>query len=333
MIVLAFAGSRGFKYFDSALIGYGVGVAFAVSGLTYRYSLWLTRPPTARYFRAGWRSFLSFQHFRRYAGLVPKAWWTDIFAQTFILRRGLWRWIMHMCIFWGVLLSLAITVPLSLGWIRFTLVQPDDYRIWVFGVALFHFPLETPFSWIVFHALDFTALLLLVGLFMALWRRITNAGLLATQRFEFDLFPLVLLFAIAVSGLALTASAALWDGRYYSFISLGHEAIVVLWLLYLPFGKFFHIVERPATIGVTLYQTASADDDLAHPGRQGSTCRRCGLAMPSSQFVADLEATLTELGQDYQLSGEQGRLQDYCPTCKRLLRGQAYYQVMGSRFL
>ena len=31
--------------------------------------------------------------------------------------------------------------------------------------------------------------------------------------------------------------------------------------------------------------------------------------------------------------GWTGLLQEYCPTCKRVLRGQAYYQLMGKRFL
>lgn len=36
-------------------------------------------------------------------------------------------------------------------------------------------------------------------------------GLRTTQRFGFDLAPLVLLFAIAVTGLALTASSLWWE--------------------------------------------------------------------------------------------------------------------------
>jgi hypothetical protein len=65
----------------------------------------------------------------------------------------------------------------------------------------------------------------------------------------------------------------------------------------------------------------------------GAPCRRCGAALPSAQFVADLKATIGELGMRYDLGGEQGWLQDYCPTCKRVLRGQAYYQLLGKRFL
>jgi hypothetical protein len=180
---------------------------------------------------------------------------------------------------------------------------------------------------------DFTAILLLVGLAIAFWRRTTDAGLLLTQRFGFDLLPLVLLFAIAITGLALTASSLWLQGRFYWFISLTHQVIVVAWLLLLPWGKFFHIIERPATIGVTLYQTVNQDSERDAAPEQVGRCARCGEALPSRQFIADLEATLTDLGQRYDLGGDVGLLQQYCPTCKRVLRGRAYYQLVGRRFL
>lgn len=333
LILLIYIGSRGLRDFDSALIGYAVATLFALVALTYRYTLWISRPPTWRYFRAGWANFLSLRNFRRYTFLIPKAWWTDIFAQTFILKRGWQRWIMHMCIFWGVILSLAITLPLTFGWLHFTLLPHDQYRLWFFGLPLFVFPINSVIGFVIFHGLDFTAALLLVGLVIALWRRITDAGLLAIQRFGFDLVPIVLLVAIAVTGLALTASSTLWGGRYYWFLSLVHQVVVVVWLLSIPFGKFFHIIERPATIGVTLYQTVN--QDVEHYGQQKQTghCKRCNQELPSEQFVKDLEGVLGDLGQSYDLGGERGLLQDYCPTCKRVLRGEAYYQLMSNRFL
>ena len=333
LLLLIYIGSRGLQNFDAALIGYAVGTVFAFAALVYRYTRWLGRPPTGRYFRAGWRDFLSWQNFRRYTTLIPVAWWTDILAQTFIRRRSTQRWLMHLAIFWGVVLSCAITFPLTFGWLRFTLVPPHDYQAWFFGVAVIRFPLGTLFSFVVFHALDFTAVLLLIGLAIAFWRRTTDAGLVLTQRFGFDLLPLVLLFAIAVTGLALTVSSLWLHGRFYWFISLTHQVIVVAWLLLLPWGKFFHIVERPATIGVTLYQTVSQDIERDAGVDQGARCARCGEELPSRRFVADLEATLADLGQHYDLGGEAGLLQEYCPTCKRVLRGRAYYQLVGRRFL
>lgn len=333
LILLIYIGSRGLRDFDATLIGYAVAVLFALVALTYRYTLWIGRPPTWRYFRAGWANFLSLRNFRRYTLLIPKAWWTDIFAQTFILKRSPLRWVAHMCIFWGVILSLAITLPLTFGWLHFTLMPHGEYLVWFFGLPLFSFPITSAIGFVIYHGLDFTAALLLIGLGIALWRRITDAGLLAIQRFGFDLVPIALLVAIAITGLALTASSTLWGGRYYWFLSLIHEVVVVVWLLSIPFGKFFHIIERPASIGVTLYQTVN--QDVEHYGKQPQTgrCKRCGQEFPSQQFVKDLEGVLGDLGQNYDLGGDRGLLQDYCPTCKRVLRGQAYYQLMGNRFL
>ena len=333
LVALIYLGSRGFQEFDSALIGYAVACIFALAAIVYRYVLWITRPPTWRYFRAGWIDFLSWENFLRYTALIPVAWWRDIFGQTFILKRSFQRWAMHMSIFWGVVLSCLVTFPLTFGWIWFTMVPPSNYQLWFFGFPILRFPIEAGYGFALFHILDYTAALLIVGLAIALWRRVTDLGLVATQRFGFDLVPIVLLFAIAVTGLALTASSGLWNGKFYWFISLVHQVTVVGWLLSLPFGKFFHIVERPASIGVTLYQTVNQDVEQAAGNEKIGRCRRCARALPSRQFIEDLKTTLGDLGQQYDLGEDRGWLQDYCPTCKRVLRGEAYYQIMGKRFL
>lgn len=334
LLLLIYAGSRGLKDFDSALIGYAVATVFAAAAIVYRYALWITRPPTWRYFLGGWRDFLSWRNFRRYAALVPVELWRDIFAQTFIRHRSRTRWLMHLCLFWGVVGSLAVTLPLTFGWIRFSLVPPERYQLWFFGLPVLRFAIHGGAGQLLFHALDVTAVVLLVGLALALWRRFTDVGLLTGQRFGFDLMPLVLLFAIAVTGLALTASTAWWRGRFYAFIALAHQAVVVVWLLWIPFGKFFHIVQRPASVGVTLYQRLG--QDLREAGGRSPralACRGCGAALPSEQFVRDLKATLADLGQSYQLGGGRGVLQEYCPTCKRRLRAGAYYQLLRQRFV
>ncbi len=333
LILLIYVGSRGLRDFDSALVGYAVATVFALAAIVYRYALWITRPPTWRYFLGGWRSFLSRANFRRYSALVPVELWRDIFGQTFLRHRSRSRWLMHLCLFYGVLGSLAVTLPLTFGWIRFTLVDPVRYRLWVFGLPTFTFGIHAGIGFGLFHALDFTAALLIVGIVIALWRRFTDVGLLTTQRFGFDMLPLVLLFAISITGLALTASTMWWRGRFYSFVALVHEALVVGWLVSIPFGKFFHIVQRPASVGVTLYQRVNQGlpaSGAAAPGSLG--CRRCGAPLPSAQFIRDLKATLADLGQSYELAAA-GALHDYCPTCKRKLRAGAYYRLLGKRFV
>lgn len=346
LMLLIALGSRGFHWFDAALIGYLVAAVFATAAVTYKYTFWLSRPPTSRYWWRSWQLFLSYANFRRYTVLIPAA-IGDLFAQTFIRRRGWYRWITHQCIFWGVLLSCLITFPLTFGWLRFTQTISGLYHIWFFGFPLFTFPVNTFFGFVVIHALDFTAALLLIGLVLAFHRRFHDLALIAVQRFRFDIVPLALLMAIAVTGLALTFDSALLSGAYYWYISLTHETVVVLWLLSLPFGKFFHLIERPATVGIELYWRTGENTEMQH-------CARCGEAFAPTRFIQDLKRTLHEVDENYSLNRAPDQpftrsvdepplekdeeaeratsmlwWQDLCPTCKRVMRGQANLAALG----
>lgn len=42
-------GSRNLAHFDAALVGYTFATLFATFGITYRYAMWLQRPPTHMY--------------------------------------------------------------------------------------------------------------------------------------------------------------------------------------------------------------------------------------------------------------------------------------------
>jgi hypothetical protein len=346
LVLLIALGSRGFHWFDAALIGYAVGTVFAVAAVTYKYTFWLSRPPTGRYWLRSWQLFFSYANFRRYAALIPAA-IGDLFAQTFIRRRGLYRWITHQCMFWGVILSCLITFPLTFGWLRFTQTTTGLYHIWFFGFALFTFPTDSLPGFVIFHALDFTAALLFIGLVLAFHRRFHDLALVTVQRFRFDMVPLALLMAIVVTGLALTADSAWLGGAYYWYISLTHETVVVLWLISLPFGKFFHLIERPATVGIELYWRTGEDTVQQH-------CARCGEEFAPVRFIQDLKRTLYEVGEDYTLSRVQAHpfetpvevppvkstpaeeratsqlwWQDLCPSCKRIMRGQANLSALG----
>ena len=346
LVALIAIGSRGFHWFDSALIGYAVASIFAFAAVTYKYTFWLMRPQTGRYFWRSWQLFLSLENFRRYTTLIPRA-ILDLFTQQFIRRRAWYRWLTHQCIFWGVVLSCLITFPLTFGWLRFT--QPPNgerqHQIWVFGFPFFSFDPNSLFAFVVYHALDLSAILLFVGLILAFHRRFHDLALIAVQRFRFDIVPLALLLAIVVSGLALTADSAFFGGAYYWFISLSHQAIVVLWLISLPFGKFFHIIERPATVGVELYWRTGDDATQRE-------CPRCGQPFAPARFVADLKRTLYDIGQNYAVSEQETPTsadrsereaatggvwwQDFCPDCKRIMRGQANLAALGgegNRFL
>ncbi len=342
LTLLIAVGSRGFHWFDAALIGYAVATIFAVAAVTYKYSFWLARPPTGRYWRRSWRLFFSYENFRRYTLLIPKA-IVDLFAQQFIRRRGLYRWVTHQCIFWGVFLSCCITFPLTFGWLRFTQTPTGLYQIWFFGFPSLLLPVDSIPAFLLFHALDFTAALLLIGLILAFHRRFQDLALISVQRFRFDIIPLALLMAIAVSGLALTADSVWLGGAYYWYISLTHEAIVVLWLISLPFGKFFHIIERPATVGIELYWHTGEGTEMQH-------CARCGEEFAPVRFIQDLKKTLYDVGENYTIRDtpvvqEKEGLsttivpegapttklwwQDLCPRCKRVMRAQATLAALG----
>ena len=59
LALLIVAGSRTLNHFDAALVGYTFATLFATFGITYRYAMWLQRPPTRMYWRRGWHVFLT----------------------------------------------------------------------------------------------------------------------------------------------------------------------------------------------------------------------------------------------------------------------------------
>jgi hypothetical protein len=140
-------------------------------------------------------------------------------------------------------------------------------------------------------------------------------GAVAVQQFGQDILPLLLLFAISVTGLMLTASYTWMRGYAYEFLAVLHAATVIVTLLWLPFGKLFHVFQRPAQLGVGFYKDAGARGHQA-------VCRRCGQPFASLAMVRDLTKVEQELGFRYEL-GDQGHYQEVCPRCRRALFGLA----------
>src|SRR5215467_5620176 len=48
-------GSRNLRNYDPTLLIYTFGVMFSAFAITYRYTVWLQRPPTRVYWRRGWQ--------------------------------------------------------------------------------------------------------------------------------------------------------------------------------------------------------------------------------------------------------------------------------------
>ena len=313
VVAITFFGSGQLAWFDAALVGYLFGTVFAVFGVVYRYSVWLRRPPTAMLNRRGWEAFRA----RKGTNLValPGLATTHLLTQGFIRRRSTSRWLAHQLVFWGCLLAAAVTFPLTLGLLHFQSVGQDAerYQVFVSRVGTVQFDAGSIVGWLVFHALDIAAVLVLAGVFIFLRRRLRDPGALAVERSN-DFLALAGLFAVSVTGLFLTVSSLWLDGQFYAALNTIHALTVILGLMYLPFGKLFHIFQRPGNLGVAYYKAANEAGPAA-------TCRRCGEGFASAQQIADLQAVLPRVGLDYTIDepggGSGGNYQDTCPRCRR----------------
>jgi hypothetical protein len=308
VIALTFIGSDRLVWFDAALVGYLFGVIFAVFGVVYRYAVWLRRPPTAMLNRRGWDAFR--QRKARNVAALPSLVATQLLTQGFIRRRSRARWLAHQLVFWGCILAGLVTVPLTLGLLHFESVgqRADRYQVYVSRVGTVKFDAESIVGWLIFHALDIAAVLVLAGVFIFLRRRLRDPGAMATER-SGDFLALAGLFAVSVSGLFLTVSSMWLEGRFYSALNTIHALTVILGLMYLPFGKLFHIFQRPGNLGVAYYKRANAEGEPA-------LCRRCGAPFASAQQIADLKEVLPQVGFDYSIV-DGGNYQDTCPRCRR----------------
>jgi hypothetical protein len=309
-LVVGYVGSGGLRWFDAALVGYLVGTLFAIFGTVYRYRVWLNRPPTARLNRRGWEAFRQggFRSIPRLLGLATN----NHAGQTFIRRRSRVRWVAHLLVSWGCLLAAAVTFPLVFGWLHFESVgqDPGRYRAFTGNIGLFSFESASPFGWLLFHSLDVSAFLVLAGVFLFLGRRLRDPGAIAVERVS-DFLALSGLFAVSVTGLMLTASTLWMGGRFYTFLTTTHALTVILGLMYIPFGKFFHIFQRPANLGVQFYRREGEAGPQAR-------CSECGAEFASAMQLGDLKDVLPEVGFDYALPGG-GHYQDICPACRRRL--------------
>ena len=309
-LALGALGSGGLRWFDAALAGYLLGTLFAIFATVYRYCVWLQRPPTARLNRRGWEAFRcgGARNLVRLAGLAA----TNLAGQTFIRHRSTTRWVAHQFVFWGCVLASLVTFPLVFGWLHFESVgqDPARYRAFVAHVGVLTFDSHSVVGWLMFHALDIAAVLVLGGVFLFLGRRVRDPGALAVERAN-DFLALAGLFAVSVTGLMLTVSALWMGGRFYTFLTTVHALTVIIGLMYLPFGKLFHIFQRPANLGVQFYRQAGAEGPQQH-------CSECGAAFASALQVGDLRDVLPQVGFNYEL--ERGsHYQHICPRCRRRL--------------
>jgi hypothetical protein len=123
---------------------------------------------------------------------------------------------------------------------------------------------------------------------------------------------------VSITGVFLTVSTHVMRGLHFVFLSQLHAVTVIFTLLYLPFGKFFHIFQRPAQLGVAFYRETGATGEAAR-------CARCGESFASLMHIDDLKQVERELGIRYEATrvktgapdNTAAHYQDICPTCRR----------------
>jgi hypothetical protein len=289
--------------------------------------MWLARPPTRMYWRRGWQVLASPRRIlANLLALVRRA-FVEVAANRFIFRRGALRGAAHWAIMWGCLLAAAITFPLVWGWIHFETAPGDldSYRAFLFGVAAGEFQLGSVLAFLAFHGLVWASFLVMAGVMLAFRRRMIDHQAGAVQQFGEDILPLVLLLAISVTGLMLTVSYTWMKGYAYDFLAILHAVTVIVTLLWLPFGKFFHIFQRPAQLGVALYK----DEGARGPQER---CARCDRPYAPAQMIRDLTTVERELGFRYEMTGRgAGHYQEVCPACRRALLGLAQTALWAPR--
>jgi len=97
---------------------------------------------------------------------------------------------------------------------------------------------------------------------------------------------------------------------------------VVATLLYLPFGKFFHIFQRPAQLSVAIYKRSNA-------AKPPALCRVCKEGFAGAMHVQDLKTVLADVDLNWEMDGPVGHYSEVCPRCRRRLIGFSHGQVIA----
>jgi hypothetical protein len=325
-LLLIMIGSRSLQNFDAALVAYLFGTLFAIFGIAYRYSVWIQRPPTKIYFKRSLTTLFS-KEFLHFSWFTIQDFFKNIVFQSFILKRGKKKGIAHLMMAIGCTMAFAITIPLTFGWIHFTLVPEtglnpnveDIYTAHFFGFEVFKNPVKSIVGFFTFGALNWCSVLVIIGATYFLQKRLKDPGLIATQTFEGDILPLLLLILVSLTGLGLTLDYEFMHGKAYEFIAVTHAFFVIVFLIWMPFGKFFHIIQRPAQIGAHIYKEVGKQKGM-------QVCKQTGEEYTTQLHVSDLKEITKAVG--FNLCDENDNsLLDYSPEGKRDLLAIAHLKA------
>ncbi|MEW6269312.1 MAG: hypothetical protein AB1689_08465, partial [Thermodesulfobacteriota bacterium] len=239
-----YVGSGGLAHLDPALLGYLGATLAAFAAIAYRASAFWRRRPSAFYARALAQALREPARLGRALVAAGDA----LVAQRFVARRSRVRWAAHLLLSLGTLASFAITLPLVFGWLRFVAAgeAPARYRAVVLGVPTPSFAVDGALAWLAFHALTLSGVAVALGAALLLALRLGGRAPHASGSAAFHLAPLLLLLAVALSGLALPATRH--APRLFDLAAAAHEAAVIALLAALPFSKLHHVLVRPLQV-------------------------------------------------------------------------------------
>ena len=312
VVVLVFVGSTFFRHLDHALLGYLGAVLAATFGMAYRTSAFWRRPASAVYGRALLAALRDPRKLRTAMAGAGR----HVVGQEMIARRSRVRWAAHMLLSLGTLASFAITLPLVFGWLHFDAVDDRTYQVVFFGLPLpgHQFAIDGAFGFLMFHALSLCGVAVAFGaayFLVARWRRRGEPG--ATTGFH--VAPLLLLLAVALTGLALPLSRAM--PAAFHLASLLHEITVVVLLVALPFSKLNHLFIRPLQLGALVMRAAS---------EPRSTCVGCGAELAATAQAAAVAKLLADRGFAFAEHAQ------HCQPCRRRLVATTQAQLLGADF-
>ncbi|NHM31555.1 respiratory nitrate reductase subunit gamma [Neobacillus terrae] len=302
--ILTFIGTRMFTHIDLNLYGYMIGTIVFIGGFFYRFIAWGERPPTKIIIKKGLK-----QLFRK---STPKTAAEHLVTYKFIWHRGIYRWLQHFLIGGGCILSCFVTFPLVFGWMYFTMDDNGYYTVVGLGMNLMKVSADGIIAFFFYNALNITAVMVITGVCMALYRRLKNMQARAEQKFMYDFLPLYMLLFISVTGLLLTFMNVVLHGWGQPVMSLIHQFSVIVTLIYLPFGKLAHIPFRPMSVFARNYREHYSEE-------AEKECKVCGSHFVSVEQSQDVIDVLGLNNMEF-FKKEGFHLAELCLPCRRKYR-------------
>lgn len=319
------------KTLDPALFNYLTVSTIAFFCVSLRLFSWFQRPATKMYL-SGYdatsvKRMLSCGYHKLLYQLTQFV-TTRFVVQNQIRKRNYIRWAYHIMLSGGCTLAFIITFPLVFGFIIFD--GSDDaghsYKLLMFGVTMAKFPIDSFIGWTLFNGLNISAILAISGTCMAMYHRAFDKGLKSTSRFTEDWIPLLVILSVSLTGILLWVSAHYMEGYGHKLLRYVHFVTVAFLILYIPFGKLFHIFQRWLSVLVKFHQYTGNLN-------QQRECIACGYQFNYQLHCNGLSSTLDSLGFNYNFSDKHNQSNDefcsICPKCRRTKLAMVQGRTLG----